>query len=67
MQIAFSVARTIRGVTIASPDTLKAIEEDAGEQTMDVSGDGIYFRHVIHLPKTLVDQRTYAFAPVTGR
>ncbi len=67
IQIAFAAPQTVRGVTIASPDTLQAVEENAGAQRLEVSDDGVYFRNVIDLPKTLLYQRTYAFAPITGR
>ena len=67
VQIAFDSPQTVRGVTIASPETMRAAEDPAGAEVLQSSNDGVHFTHVIDLPKSLVYQRTYAFAPVTAR
>jgi hypothetical protein len=67
VQIAFEEPQTVRGVTVASPETLRSAEDLAGMQTLQSSDDGVHFRQVIDLPKSQVYQRTYAFAPVTAK
>jgi alpha-L-rhamnosidase/Glycosyl hydrolases family 2, sugar binding domain len=36
-------------------------------ESLEVSGDGVNFPRAIDLPRTAIYQRTFAFAPVTGR
>ena len=67
VQIGFEKPQTVRGVTVASPQTLRAAEELTGVQTLETSDDGLHFTRVIDLPKTLLYERTYAFAPVTAK
>jgi hypothetical protein len=67
VQIGFEKPQTIRGVTVASPQTLRTAEELTSVQTLETSDDGVHFTHVIDLPKTLLYQRTYAFVPVTAK
>lgn len=67
VQIGFENPQTVRGVTVASPQSLLKPEEFAGLQTLEAGDDGVHFTRVIDLPKTLLYQRTFAFAPVTAR
>lgn len=67
VQIGFDAPQTIRGVTVASPETLRSAEDGPGLQVLQASDDGIHFKRIIDLPKSLIYQRTYAFAPVTAR
>ena len=67
VQIGFDRPQTIRGVTVASPGTLASAEEAAGMQTLESSNDGTHFTRVMDLPKSMLYQRTFAFAPVTAK
>ena len=67
VQVAFEKPQTIRGVTAASPETLRSSEDLPDTQTLEFSNDGSHFTRVIDLPKSQVYQRTYAFAPTTAR
>lgn len=67
VQVGFEKPQTIRGVTVASPETLRSAEDLTGMQTLESSDDGVHFSRVIDLPKSLVYERTYAFAPVTAK
>lgn len=63
IQIGFEKPQTVRGVTIATP-------RGSGRGTvesLEVSADSVHFTKVIDLPAGRVYQRTFAFAPVTGR
>jgi hypothetical protein len=66
VQIRFEKPQTIRGVTVASPEILRSAEDLVGMQTLESSEDGVHFHRVIDLPKSMVYERTYAFAPVTA-
>jgi hypothetical protein len=68
VQIAFDSPQTVRGVTIATRGVLRAFTDDAiSPQTLEVSDDGVHFHRLIDMPRGNLYQRTYAFAPVTGR
>jgi len=72
IQIAFDTPQKVRGVTVA---TLGAgggrggggFGGGAPMESLEASGDGANFTKVMDLPGGGVYQRTFAFAPVTGR
>lgn len=68
VQIAFDSPQTVRGVTVAARNVVRAFTDDSvSPQTLEVSDDGVHFRRVVDMPRGNLYQRTYAFAPVTGR
>jgi hypothetical protein len=66
IQIACDTPQTVRGVTVATPRGGGGGRGSAMPQ-LEVSSDGGKFTKVIDLPGGSIYQRTFAFAPVTGR
>ena len=67
IQIAFDSPQTVRGVTVATRNVVRPFgADDMPMQTLEASTDGVNFTRIVDLPKGLIYQRTFAFAPVTG-
>ena len=72
IQIGFDTPQKVRGVTVATQSGGRGgggggFGGAAPMESLEVSGDGVSFTKVMDLPGGGVYQRTFAFAPATGR